>query len=105
MKEYNIASIPSIYANRIEPRKSQQQQQTLAPTFEFSSLPVSKPASKNTAKHAIQDVFPDLFQKSNAQMMGTMITSTNDFAFDDGQEEDLKYMVVRSKAKMKPRGF
>lgn len=37
--------------------------------------------------------------------MGTMIASTNDFAYDTGQEEDLKYMVLRSKAKMKARGL
>ena len=38
-------------------------------------------------------------------MMGTMIASTYDFAYDTGQEEDLKYMVLRSKAKMKARGL
>jgi len=48
-------------------------------------------------------MFSQTFSRNQTtQMMGTMITSTNDFAYDNGQEEDLKYMVVRSKAKMKP---
>lgn len=61
MKEYNIASIPSIYANRIEPRKNQQQQQTLAPTFAIFSLPVSLTGLQELRKACDSGCFPRPF--------------------------------------------
>lgn len=68
-----------------------------------SSLPVSIPASKNTAKHAIQDVFPHLFQKSN-EANGYRYRDYRCQGFcilDNGQDDDLKYMFLRSKDESK----
>lgn len=61
MKEYNIASILSIYANRIEPRTCQQQQQTLAPTFAILSLPVSLTGLQELRKACDSGCFPRPF--------------------------------------------